>query len=92
MATHKVRVNAHYIFYPNFLDRFDGRTGLVPGSVVKVINLHGCPPANTMGHCYVEFEGKFVGMVHCNSLYSQKDRKLVADAIEADKVKLLGRA
>ncbi|MFI5260777.1 MAG: hypothetical protein ACHQU0_03215 [Candidatus Paceibacteria bacterium] len=24
----------------------------------------------TMGHCYVEKQGKFVGMVHCNSLHS----------------------
>jgi hypothetical protein len=28
----------------------------------------GCPPANTMGHCYVARNGKLVGLVHCNSL------------------------
>ena len=45
-----VRANQEYIFYPNLLDRNDGRTNLVPGSIVKVVNLPGCPKANTMQH------------------------------------------
>jgi hypothetical protein len=43
--------------------------GLQRGDVVRVVNLHGCPPANTMGHCHVEtLAGEFAGLVFCNSL------------------------
>lgn len=84
----KVRANAQYIYYPNFMDRFNGckmRIALTPGDIVRVVNLHGCPPANTMGQCYVELNGEFAGMVSTNSLYSTtKDRQLVADAIKRD--------
>ncbi len=68
MATQKVRVGKTYTFDPVALDRFDGRTTLKKGDVVKVVNLRGCPPANTMGHCYVEHNGQVAGLVHCNSL------------------------
>jgi hypothetical protein len=80
----KVQANREYIFYPNLLDRIDGRTQLIPGSIVRVVNLHGCPPANTMQHAHVEFEGRFVGLVHTNSLHSKKDAQLVIDAIKRD--------
>ena len=85
----KVQANQEYIYYPNLLDRCDGRTNLVPGTVVKVGNLPGAPRANTMGHCYV-FDintGKFIGMVHTNSLYAMSDAQLVIDAIKADLAK-----
>lgn len=82
-----VRANQEYIFYPNLLDRNDGRTNLVPGSIVKVVNLPGCPKANTMQHAHVEFEGRFVGLVHTNSLHSMKDKQLVIDAIKRDLAK-----
>lgn len=65
----KVRVGSRYTYQPVGLDLWDSCTNLVAGTEVKVINLHGCPPANTMGHCYVEdMEGNFKGLVLCNSL------------------------
>ena len=51
--TNKVRVGKQYIYSPNLLDRTDGRINLKDGDVVTVVNLHGCPRANTMGHCHV---------------------------------------
>lgn len=72
----KVRVNATYIYHANLLDRCDGRTDLTDGELVRVINLHGAPKANTMGHCYVEranTPGVFVGMVSTNSLHTRED-------------------
>lgn len=80
----KVQANREYIYYPNLLDRVDGRTNLVPGDIVTVVNLPGCPRANTMSHAHVEHSGRFVGLVHTNSLHSLKDAKLVADAIRKD--------
>jgi len=39
------------------------------GTVVRVCNPYGCPPPNTMGHCYIEtLEGKFIGLVSTASL------------------------
>src|SRR5690242_7915154 len=55
----KVQAGREYIFYPNLLDRIDGRTKLLPGDVVTVVNLPGCPRANTMGHAHVELKGEF---------------------------------
>ena len=50
----KVRVNSLYHYQPCAWDRLDPtRDVLKAGDLVRVINLHGCPPANTMGHCYV---------------------------------------
>ena len=54
MATHKVRAGTKYIFYANLLD-FEHRD--LNGRVGVVINLHGCPPANTMGHAYFQVDG-----------------------------------
>ncbi len=51
------------------LDRWDARTNLQPGELVRVVNLPGCPRANTMGHCHVyRLDGTFAGLVLCNSL------------------------
>ena len=80
----KVRANSEYIFYPNMLDRYDGRTSLVPGDLVKVVNLPGCPKANTMNHAHVELNGRFAGLVHTGSLYSLSDKQIVIDAIKCD--------
>lgn len=51
----KVRVNSIYRYEPNGWDTFDrtANNGLVRGQLVRVINLYGCPKANTMGQCYV---------------------------------------
>jgi hypothetical protein len=74
----RVRVNAHYFFYPVPMDRFDPCYGLSRGLVkegdrVKVINMHGAPKANTMGHCYIQNEkGEFCGLVVTNSLTREK--------------------
>jgi hypothetical protein len=84
----KVQANRKYIFYPNMLDRVDGRTNLVPGSIVVVVNLPGAPRCNTMGHAHVEYNGEFMGLVHCNSLYSMKDKQLVIDALKRDAAKI----
>jgi hypothetical protein len=77
MSSHKVRVNSIYTYDPVLFDIFDGRTGLQKGDTVRVINLPGCPKANTMGHCYVgdQFTGKFIGMVCTNSLTLVSRRK-----------------
>tara|TARA_Y100000034_G_scaffold125913_1_gene176350 strand:- start:324 stop:545 length:222 start_codon:yes stop_codon:yes gene_type:complete len=69
----KVRVNSTYRYDPVALDRVDPPYGvtqgiLSKGDIVKVVNLPGCPKANTMGHCHIEIEGQFAGMVHTNSL------------------------
>jgi hypothetical protein len=80
----KVRANTEYIYYPNALDRIDGRTTLLPGDIVKVVNLPGCPKANTMNHAHVELNGLFMGLVSTGSLYSMKDRQIVIDAIRRD--------
>jgi hypothetical protein len=80
----KVRANTEYIYYPNVLDKIDGRTTLLPGDIVKVVNLPGCPKANTMQHAHVTLNGQFAGLVHCNSLHKLSDRQLVIDAIKRD--------
>jgi hypothetical protein len=70
----KVRVNSIYRFNPNGWDRFDARGELKPGDLVKVVNIHGCPPANTMGQCYVRLVGdssKAFQMVSTGSLDKQ---------------------
>jgi len=71
----KVRVNQVLVYHPNMLDRIDGRTSLKSGDVVKVIKMPGCPGPNVMGHCYVgdKDTGKFIGMVHTNSLHTVKE-------------------
>lgn len=51
----KVRANAVYYFDPCLMDKFSGKSKELfnRGDKVRVINLYGCPPANTMGQCYV---------------------------------------
>lgn len=80
----KVRAGKQYIYYPNMLDRIDGRTQLVPGSVVTVVRMPGCPSPNTMQHAHVNYDGRFAGLVHTNSLHAMSDVQLVIDAIKRD--------
>lgn len=77
MTTQRVRVGQVFAWKPVLLDKLDARlAGIEEGLFLKVINLRGCPPANTMGHCYVEtMTGDFIGLVHCNSL-QKLDAKL----------------
>jgi hypothetical protein len=71
----RVTAGREYFYFPNRLDVLDARTTLVPGSLVRVVNLPGCPRANTMQHAHVEFRGSFAGLVHTNSLHSLKDAR-----------------
>lgn len=65
----KVRVGRLYKYVPVLMDRTDKPFNINEGDVVRVVNLPGCPKANTMGHCHVEHLcGKFAGLVCCNSL------------------------
>lgn len=65
----RVRVNSKYVFNPVPLDCFDSRHTAKVGQVVRVVNLHGAPKANTMGHCYINsLQGYFLGLVSTNSL------------------------
>ena len=72
----KVMVGSKYIYDPVSLDRTNPPFGeLKQGDEVKVINKYGCPPANTMGMCYVELNGVFMGMVCTNSLINKIEWK-----------------
>ena len=67
----RVRVGSRYTYRAVGIDAWSPNP-LAPceGEEVRVINLQGCPPANTMGHCYVESvtSGEFCGLVLANSL------------------------
>jgi len=73
MSTTKVRVNSIYTYRANMFDVLHGPDHLINGDVVRVINLRGCPKANTMGMCYVGDvkTGQFIGMVCSNSLFKE---------------------
>lgn len=71
----KVRVNKFYYYVPVLLDICDGRTNLKKGDRVQVVNLPGCPKANTMNHCHVNKDGVFAGLVCCNSLLTEEEYK-----------------
>ena len=69
----RVRVGKKYIYNPCLIDivdppKSDPGCELRKGDIVQVVNLRGCPPANTMGHCYIEKDGKFAGLVSVHSL------------------------
>ena len=65
----KVRVGSKYLYDPTFMDAYaPASKGLKFGDIVEVVNLFGCPKANTMGQCYVRLNGEFRGMVSTNSL------------------------
>jgi hypothetical protein len=52
------------------LDMIEGRTNLTSGTKVRVKNLRGCPPCNTLGHAHVVHPetGQFLGLVCTASL------------------------
>lgn len=69
----RVRVGKLYTYDPVWWDVFDNKVTLQEGEIVKVVNLPGCPKANTMGRCYVQAraetgEWKFAGLIMCASL------------------------
>lgn len=65
-----VKAGRTYVYRPCLLDQIDGRTGLSEGDIVRVVNLPGCPRANTMAHCHVAHPdtGRFIGLVATASL------------------------
>lgn len=66
----RVTTGRAYVFQPNMLDQIHQCANLKPGDRVTVVKLRGCPPPNTMGQCHVNGpDGKFAGMVSCNSLH-----------------------
>jgi hypothetical protein len=71
----KVRANYLYVYNPVLIDSIDPPYDIKRGDVVRVVNLPGCPKANTMGHCHVQhLDGTFAGLVCCNSLTALKRR------------------
>jgi len=69
MTNRKVRVNSKYKFVPVGMDIFSPCCAIPSGTIVRVVNKHGCPPANTQGHCYMEtLDGAIFGLVLTNSL------------------------
>lgn len=70
----RVKVGKLYTYRPVGWDLYDSKNApdIVVGEIVKVVNLPGCPKANTMGHCHIqartENTWKFVGLVMCASL------------------------
>lgn len=77
----RVRAGSKYVYYPAYWDVLDPPIGgIQPGEVCRVVNLPGCPRANTMGHCHVETQSedgswKFAGLVCTASLTPLKDFK-----------------
>ncbi len=64
----RVRAGSLYRYKPEAFDRLRPQN-VNDGDIVRVVNLHGCPKANTMGHAHVEhLDGKFGGLVCINSL------------------------
>lgn len=84
----KVRVGSRYEYHPVLFDRLEPPAALEvkDGQVVTVIDLYGCPKANTMGMCYISLDGTkegFAGMVCTNSLRSVRTpRQRLLDEIE----------
>lgn len=72
----KVRVGKLYRYEPTFWDLNFPCAGnsLQAGQVVRVIDLPGAPPTNTMGQCYVgdAETGKFICMISTASLVPVK--------------------
>jgi hypothetical protein len=78
MSFRRVRAGEVYAYDPVLLDRYDRHTAHIEvGLFVRVVNLPGCPKANTMAHCHIEgaVTGEFLGLVHCNSLVPLTDEQ-----------------
>ena len=79
MANKRVVVNRSYYYVPVLLDRIHppiavGMGRLAEGDVVRVVNLPGCPKANTMGHAHFDVNGgEFGGLCCTNSLLSKAE-------------------
>lgn len=71
----KVRTGSIYTWVACMLDTLHPSvTRIADGTKVRVVNIKGCPPANTMNHCYAEtLDGVWLGLVCCSSLYKAAD-------------------
>ena len=70
----RVRAGSVYVYHPAGADLWDARTDLKEGDHVRVVNLPGCPRANTMGHAHVQrLDGSFAGLVLTASLDSVQE-------------------
>ncbi len=75
----RVRAGAKYRFDPVPLDQINPPHGvtsglIAAGDMVRVVNLSGCPKANTMGHCHIQtMAGEFAGLVCTNSLIRESE-------------------
>jgi hypothetical protein len=73
----RVRKGQIYKFLPVTLDILQPACleVLKTGDLVRVIQLMGAPPPNTMNHAHVELlNGTFAGLVHTNSLQHRNAR------------------
>ena len=73
MKRKRVRAGSLYVYRPNLFDVINPPFGAVPNDIVRVVNLPGCPKANTMGMCHIQAQElpgvwRFAGMVCCASL------------------------
>jgi hypothetical protein len=69
MPCRRVRVNRIYEYDPVMIDIVHPPANVTKGDHVRVVNLAGCPRANTMGHCHVQhLDGSFAGLVCTNSI------------------------
>ena len=79
MANRKVHVGSQYHYLPVMIDRIHppiavGLGKLHEGDIVRVVNMQGCPKANTMGHAhFASLDGIFGGLVCTNSLVTRKE-------------------
>jgi hypothetical protein len=74
MTRRKVRAGQTFIFCPVMLDKLHPPHYVREGDTVRVVNLRGCPRANTMGHAHVQhLDGTFAGLVCTNSLLSRAE-------------------
>jgi len=67
----RVRKGSTYVFHPGGWDMLlSSACDATPGQCVRVVQLPGSPPPNTMGHCHiVDAEtGTFLGMCDTRSL------------------------
>jgi hypothetical protein len=72
----RVRAGRLYRYSPVAIDRLHSPYNVHNGDIVRVINLPGCPKANTMGHAHVlHLDRTFGGLVCTNSLISYKGSK-----------------
>jgi hypothetical protein len=74
----RVRVNATYFYVPVLIDRMHppiavGLGKLHEGDEVTVVNLPGCPKANTRGHAHFSVNGEFGGLCCTDSLLTKAE-------------------